>query len=474
MKGTPGSPGRLVLASLTPHPPIILPEVGGPDTALAQRTVDGMRRLAQIFAEARPDTIVVISPHGPVFSDTIAITGLPTVEGDLRQFGAAVSMEFDNDLALAERIVSHAKLRGISAAMIEPSVISRLRAARRLDHGTMVPLYYISQAVSGFRVVPVAMGVDTPDRLYMFGMALRDAVEEGEGRVALIASGDLSHCLTPGAPAGYSPKGKVFDERLVEAVGRMDVGAIARLDDRLVEAAGECGLRPVFMMLGALDGLEVQAEVHSYEGPFGVGYAVASFRPVEASEDARRYDELLRGLEEKRAGRRRSESPYVALARQAVEEYVRHHKVVHVPEPLPEGMDRAAGVFCSIHKGGQLRGCIGTTEPVRANIALEIVSNAISAATRDPRFEPVEDDELDDLVFSVDVLSEPEPVSGPDELDPKRYGVIVGRGARVGLLLPDLDGIDTTEEQIRIARRKAGIGEREPVELARFEVTRYE
>ncbi len=474
MNGTPGLPGRLVLASLTPHPPIILPEVGGPDTAQAQRTVDGMRRLAQIFAEARPDTIVVISPHGPVFSDTIAITGLPTVEGDLRQFSAAVSMEFSNDLGLAERIVNRAKLRGVSTALIEPSVFSRLRAPRRLDHGTMVPLYYVLQAVSGFRVVPVAMGMDTPDRLYMFGMALREAVEEGEGRVALIASGDLSHRLKPGAPAGYSPEGKVFDERLVEALGRMDVEAIARLDDRLVEAAGECGLRPIFMMLGALDGLEVDAEVHSYEGPFGVGYAVASFRPVEASENARRYDDLVRGLAEKRTGRRISESPYVALARLAVEEYVRRRKVMQAPEPLPEGMERVAGVFCSIHKGGQLRGCIGTTEPVRANIAQEIISNAISAAMRDPRFESVEEDELDDLVYSVDVLSEPEPISGPDELDPKRYGVIVSHGVRVGLLLPDLDGVDTVEQQISIARRKAGMGEREPVELARFEVTRYE
>ena len=474
MNGTPGSPGRLVLAALAPHPPIILPEVGGPDTAQAQRTVDGMRRLAQIFAEARPDTIVVISPHGPVFSDTIAITGLPTVEGDFGQFGAEASMEFDNDLALAGRMANRAKLRGVSTAVIEPSIMSRLRASRRLDHGTMVPLYYVLQAVSGFRVAPVAMGMDTPDRLYMFGMALREAVEEGDGRVALIASGDLSHRLKPGSPAGYSPEGRVFDERLVEALGRMDVGAIARLDDRLVEAAGECGLRPIFMMLGALDGLEVDAQVHSYEGPFGVGYAVASFRPRAASDSARRYDELVRGLAEKRAGRRRSESPHVALARRAVEEYVRRRKVMQAPESLPEGMERAAGVFCSIHKGGQLRGCIGTTEPVRASIAEEIISNAISAAMRDPRFEPVEEDELDDLVYSVDVLSEPEPILGPDELDPARYGVIVSRRGRVGLLLPDLDGIDTVEQQISIARRNAGIGEREVVELARFEVTRYE
>ncbi|MFY9133731.1 MAG: AmmeMemoRadiSam system protein A, partial [Bacillota bacterium] len=132
------------------------------------------------------------------------------------------------------------------------------------------------------------------------------------------------------------------------------------------------------------------------------------------------------------------------------------------------------GVFCTLHKRGQLRGCIGTTEPTRRNIAEEIIFNAIAAAVRDPRFEPVAPHELDDIVYSVDVLSPPEPVSGPEELDPQRYGVIVRNGGRVGLLLPNLEGINTVEEQISIARRKAGIGLNAPVELERFEVTRYE
>jgi len=136
-------------------------------------------------------------------------------------------------------------------------------------------------------------------------------------------------------------------------------------------------------------------------------------------------------------------------------------------------MKQRAGTFVSLHKRGALRGCIGTFEPTCPNVAEEIIQNAISAATRDPRFPPVQDSELDDLEISVDVLSPPEPVESMAELDPERYGVIVESGWRRGLLLPDLEGVDTAEYQVEIARRKAGIGAHEPVQLYRFEVKRY-
>jgi MEMO1 family protein len=168
-----------------------------------------------------------------------------------------------------------------------------------------------------------------------------------------------------------------------------------------------------------------------------------------------------------------TEHPLVQLARQTIEGYVRRRTKAHAPELLTPEMREQAGVFVSLHEHGQLRGCIGTFEPSMPNVAQEIIQNAVSAATRDPRFEPVRPDELAKLEIDVDVLAPPEPISGPEELDPKRYGVIVESGWRRGLLLPDLEGVDTVDYQVSIARRKAGIGPKEPVKLYRFQVRRY-
>lgn len=165
-------------------------------------------------------------------------------------------------------------------------------------------------------------------------------------------------------------------------------------------------------------------------------------------------------------------NPIVKLAKATVESYVKQGKLPK-PEELTAEMQERAGVFVSIKKRGQLRGCIGTFEPTRANIAEEIIQNAVSSATGDPRFSPVRASELPDLEYSVDILTQPEPVDSTDELDPKKYGVIVECGSRRGLLLPDLEGVDTADEQIRICRLKAGIAEDEPVKLYRFEVRRY-
>ena len=162
----------------------------------------------------------------------------------------------------------------------------------------------------------------------------------------------------------------------------------------------------------------------------------------------------------------------VRLAKNTVEMYIKEGKVF-TPEKLTLPMKEKAGVFVSIHKLGELRGCIGTLEPQRANVAEEIILNAISSATRDPRFLPITPDELKDLDYSVDVLTTPEPIKSKDQLDPKRYGVIVEAGWRKGLLLPDLEGVDSVAQQVDISRQKAGIAPNEPVKLYRFEVKRY-
>jgi AmmeMemoRadiSam system protein A len=215
--------------------------------------------------------------------------------------------------------------------------------------------------------------------------------------------------------------------------------------------------------MGALDGLKTSPRVLSYEGPFGVGYLVAAI-DIEGAAEAR---EAFAS-----AAAEAGSHPLVRLAKEAVETFVRHGRVIE-PKELSEEMLEQAGTFVSIKTRGELRGCIGTLEATQANLALEVVRNAIDSATCDPRFPEVTPQELDGLCYSVDVLSPAEPVSGPEELDPKRYGIIVRLGPRRGLLLPDLDDVNTVEEQISIAKSKASIAQEDSPELFRFTVRRY-
>ncbi len=167
-------------------------------------------------------------------------------------------------------------------------------------------------------------------------------------------------------------------------------------------------------------------------------------------------------------------SPHAHLARLTIEKYIRNGQIIDVPPDTPsELLEKRAGVFVTLHKHGRLRGCIGTFMPTQENIAKEIIRNAIAAATEDPRFPPVEEEELPEIEISVDVLSEPEEVEDIEELDPKKYGIIVESGFKRGLLLPDIEGVDTVEEQIEITKRKAGIYPGEPIKIYKFTVKRY-
>ncbi|MFZ5924024.1 MAG: AmmeMemoRadiSam system protein A [Bacillota bacterium] len=469
-------PGGIVLCALAPHPPLLIPEIGARDLGAVEKTVDAMRRMGVMVKEAAPDVVVVISPHAPLFDDAIALLADNPLSGDFSSFMAPeVSYSFENDLDLAKKIADQAGALGVNALLLDSKGRKAYHVHKGLDHGVLVPMHFLVEA--GVRAPLVAMGMALlpRERLYTFGQAIARAARQLGCRAVVVASGDLSHRLVRGAPAGYDPRGKEFDERIVELLRAGDVEGVLSLDNSLVERAGECGYRSLLMALGTLDGYGFEPEVLSYEGPFGVGYAVAVFRPQEAvAAGSKTVLERLRDRQRRKLKQvREGESPLVRLARSAVEAYVRHGRVVDPPDELPQEMQGRAGVFCSIKKGGQLRGCIGTIQPTTASIAREIIRNAIAAATEDPRFMPVEPDELDDLVYSVDVLMPAERIASIEELDPKVYGVIVRKGARSGLLLPDLEGIDDSYEQVAIAKRKAGIAPEEDVELWRFEVKRY-
>jgi AmmeMemoRadiSam system protein A len=247
------------------------------------------------------------------------------------------------------------------------------------------------------------------------------------------------------------------------------------VDETYADEAGECGLRSLQILMGALDGLETDNKVLSYEGPFGVGYGCAKLKVKGMANEYKIFDEIARENRSWLRKIRDGEDSFVRLARKTLETYVFENRTIKFNEEtmVEELLHDRAGVFVSIKKDGDLRGCIGTINPTRATIGEEIIYNAISAGIYDPRFNPVGEDELEDLVYSVDILSTAEKIYSKDMLDPYNYGVIVTSGSKKGLLLPNLEGIDDIDEQLRIALSKAGINQWEEYEMERFKVTRH-
>lgn len=467
--------GEIIASFIMPHPPVIIPEVGRGQEKGAANTADAAARAAKDIAALKPTTIILTTPHGPVFQDHVYISADPMLRGDFGKFGASkVKLEFQNNTSLISSIIANANKEGISAGGLEAGILKRYSIPRELDHGALVPLYFINREFGSFKLVHISIAGLSFKELYKFGMCISKAVRDSEERAVFVASGDLSHKLTDEGPYGYDPKGPEFDRLLVDSLRTMDIERLMELDETFCESAGECGLRSFIMMFGAFDGMKLKPEVYSYEGPFGVGYTIARFIPEGESPDMHILDRLETKYMEMINKVRNDEDPYIAIARKTLEVYVRDGKKIKPGHGIPEELlsDRA-GVFVTIKKDGRLRGCIGTIEPTQSSIAEEIINNAISSGTRDPRFDPVEEDELDSLVYSVDVLKEPEPISSMDQLDVIRYGVIVRSGRRSGLLLPNLEGVDTPDRQVDIALQKAGISPDEHYDMERFEVIRH-
>lgn len=467
--------GDVLMCGLVPHPPLLIPDVGGSETRHVQLTDTSMIKLAEEITQFAPDALIIITPHGPAYSDALPVLYADSLSGDFARFGAPqVKLTYEYEKQLALDIIESCKNADILAVSFDASTARRYGLSMQLDHGALVPLYYLHEAGLDTPIVVIGLAMFSPEELYKTGVAIRDAIDASSKDVCVIISGDLSHRLTRDAPAGYDPSGEMFDRELVRLLDAGDVLGVLQLDETLVEAAGECGLRPIRMMLGMFDGLEIISHVYSYEGPFGVGYAVAKFQPGDANE-SRRFGRLSANLRNQQISSLcNQESSPVRLARFTIREYVTKGRRIKPPSELDDVLKTRAGVFVTLKKDGRLRGCIGTIRPTCSNVAEEIIQNAISAATSDPRFRPVEEHELDQIVYSVDVLHAPEPISSLDELDPKRYGVVVHKGMRTGLLLPNLDGVDTVEEQVAIACEKAGLKANEPdIKLERFEVVRY-
>lgn len=455
-------------AIAVPHPPIIIPEIGRGEERRIDATAAAYRQAASFLKELHPDVIILPTPHTVLYADYFHISPGSGADGSFAQFRAPrVRLHAEYDTQFVRALEDLAQSEDFSAGTLG-------ERTAELDHGTMVPLYFLEQEGLGeVPIVRIGLSGLSPAAHYRLGQMIQETSDRLGRRAVILASGDLSHKLKPDGPYGFAEEGPRLDREIQEIFARGDFLRLMELSSSLREAAAECGVGSFQIMAGALDGMTVDAKLLSYEGPFGVGYGIATFRALRPSADRRILDQYNAHVQERAAAARGTSDDFVRLARASLENYVRNGTVLPAPAGLPASLaEDRAGAFVSLKKEGRLRGCIGTIEPVRENLADEIIYNAVSAGTADPRFPRVRADELDSLVYSVDVLAPAEPATMED-LDAKEYGVIVTSGSRRGLLLPNLEGVDTPEEQVKIALQKGGISPSEPFELERFRVVRH-
>lgn len=308
--------GKILGSYLLPHPPIIIPEIGKGEEYKTAKTIRAMEQVADDIRKKKPETIILITPHGPLFSDAVAISYENKLKGDFRKFGRAdLTYEFENDMNIVDKIINNSKDAGVFCAKVDEKLAKEYEVELEIDHGSLVPLYFITKQYKEFKLVHITYGLLSPIELYKFGMAINRAVKETLTDVVFIASGDLSHKLTKDAPAGYNKRGKDFDEGIVHHLKKGDLEGLMTIDKRLAEAAGECGLRSLYIMCGFLDGYNILTDVLSYEGPFGVGYCVTSIEVLGESKEHKLLQRLMENEKERIRKIRENEDQYVKLAR---------------------------------------------------------------------------------------------------------------------------------------------------------------
>lgn len=430
-------------AYIVPHPPIIIPEIGKGQEQIIRNTINAYRMIARDIASRKPETIILFSPHAPAYRDYIHISGGASAYGDFGMFHAEevqIKAAYDGEFIRALESVCHEE--GIPAGTAGDQ-------SPLMDHGTMVPLNFILQEYSDFKLVRIGVSGLPRATQVAFGDLVRRVIDASGKNTVVVASADLSHKLKEDGPYGFDEQGVLFDQEIVDIMKSGDYERLLDIDAYCEEASGNCGYPSLLMLYGAIQAYPMDSQFLSYESPFGVGYATAMLHVMK-------------------------KDPYVALAKKTLEHFVMHHEFITLDDVLHHDLFKKQGaVFVSLKKFGELRGCIGTLMPTQDSIAKEIMVNAVSAGMKDPRFPPVQSHELPYLEYSVDVLKEAERITSLDDLDVKRYGVIVHDAYRRGLLLPDLEGVDTPEQQVKIALHKAGMDPDEPFILERFEVVRH-
>ncbi|MBP5679288.1 MAG: AmmeMemoRadiSam system protein A [Bacilli bacterium] len=450
----------ILSAYMVPHPPMIIPEVGRGGESQISLTIESYQAIAEEIASLEPDTIIISSPHAPFYKDHFYLSGDPVMRGDMGAFGAdsvQFSEEIDTEFV---QVLSSLTENSHLPVEVEKNI--------SLDHGTMVPLHFIRKVYKKGKIVILGCSSLPLIDHYRVGECVQKAILQTNRRVVYIASGDLSHKLRTSGPYGFISSGPVYDKAVLTSCHSLHFEELLEYDDYFLEKVAECGHPSFTMMAGCLDCMALESKFYSHEGVTGVGYGICSFHLMGDDPTRNFGDQYLSKKREKVEN-----DPYVMLAKEAVYQYVIDKKVDSLPSWIKDEMPGKAGVFVSIHEFHELRGCVGTFLPTTPVVWKEIIRNAIAACSEDNRFQPIQPEELPFLNITVDVLSPPKYIDRMEELDPKKYGIIVSSGPRRGLLLPDLEGIDDVDTQVKIAMRKGNIAPKDPITIQKFQVVRH-
>lgn len=472
--------GDIVGRYILPHTSFLIPFIGGRKREHLARTAHGFDCIGKELTKNSPETVVLIAPHGVTFSNSIYMPDNKKLKGVLQFTRLYKPLSYNNDVELVYKIMEAAQRRNVSSGPVAPEVLREYKLSKKLSYGTTVPLYLQRKCIDNCSLVSVGISNLSVEDHYAFGQAILEAVRSSEKKVALIASGELSHRLEgtiENTPLGISQRGKEFDETIVDAFQKNDPLKVLSINQSLRDSAGECGLDAFHILLGTLDEYEIDCTVHSYEAPFGIGLMTATIKPGQHVEKSiiNTYKVQARSLT---AEKQKRESLQVKLARKAIDHYLTYKKVMDVPNSSFCDMGtQKSGVYVSIKREGKWQGCMGTDCPTKNTIAEEIIHNAITSAFNDPRFEPIKKGELEEATIEVIQIGDLEKIDDPERVNPNNYGLVVANKRKnpnkYGLILPGISGIETGAELYRAAMIKAGMGPQDKAICYKFKGTVY-
>lgn len=259
----------IVFSAIVPHSPLLLPSVGKENTHRLAATIKAYKKLEEDLYASQAEVVIIISPHGKGHSSAFTMNLSPKFIGTFEEFG-----DFTTKLELTGDVGHAYKIR----EKMETSVPLQLTTIAKLDHGSSIPLYMLAAHLPQLKIIPIYYSGLDLDAHYKFGQLLKNELLTHKTKFAVIASGDLSHRLTKNAPAGYSPKGKKFDKKMIDLLQNQQTSEILAIDKHVVREVSECGLKSIAILLGTLEGIKYESQLLAYEFPFGVGYLTMNFK----------------------------------------------------------------------------------------------------------------------------------------------------------------------------------------------------